>query len=134
MHMLQAFHKLAEIVTGLRLSESPAKSDEVEQLASTNQLKNDEAHLFTAFLWVNLVALTDLYKPDNVPVVHLSKHIQLCVDALLQCLGALHQFDRVPRARAVSRKLDFARDSTAESPAQLIPIVKNNWHKGFVNL
>ncbi len=72
-HVIEATEKLSEVVAGLSFSETAAKSDEVEELTSSDKFKDNEIDSLISFLGVDLLTLAHLDKSDDVGVLQLGK-------------------------------------------------------------
>lgn len=91
MNIVQSLHELSEVETRNGLAEI-LKSDEVEQLATSNQLKHDESYLL--FLSVRLYLFrvhSGLNEVDDVSMLH---HL-VDLDLLLEIFSSFSSEFRV---------------------------------------
>ena len=130
-HELEAVEHLDKVVAGLGLSETTAQSNEVEELATADQLEDNESHCLCAFLGIGLVALVDLVKLDDVGVFEVGEGAHLVLDQVVEGFVVVQDLDCVPSAARVLGELDFAGNTAAEGSSERV-LIKVSWHFSLI--
>ena len=84
MHETESVEELAEVIASCWLCQAATKGHEVEELTATDELKNDKLHQLGALLGINLLALVNLDKSNDVIVVKLGESLHFCIDQFLK--------------------------------------------------